>query len=354
MGNKIKVLHLLQSGHYSGAENVACKIIEMFKDDTTFEMVYCSKSGQISEVLQKKDILFYPMSKLSLRELKRVVTLVEPDIIHAHDASASVISSMLSKRYPILSHLHSNPPWIKKMGKNSIAYVISSLRFNNVLTVSNSILKEYIFGNYIAKKTTIIKNPVDTNAIRIKADENCLVDKSYDIAYVGRLAKPKNPLRFIKLISKLKKIIPNVTVVMIGDGDLRKQCKDLIINLDLSDNITLTGFMENPYGVLRKVKVLCITSEWEGYGLVAVEAMALGRPVVCTSVGGLPMLVNSTCGKICNSDEDFTNELEKLIIDEEYWKGKSAGSITQANLLDNIQSYKDSMGVIYYKMLGVR
>lgn len=151
MSDKIKVLHLLQSDKFSGAENVACKIIEMFNDDTNFEMAYCSKSGQISDVLQKKGIMYYPMSNLSIREVKRVVDLFEPDIIHAHDASASVISSMLSKRYPILSHMHSNPPWIKKMGKNSILYFISSLRFRNVLTVSSSIMEEYVFGRFLTK-----------------------------------------------------------------------------------------------------------------------------------------------------------------------------------------------------------
>ncbi|MDM5359870.1 glycosyltransferase [Peribacillus sp. ACCC06369] len=353
MSDKIKVLHLLQSDKFSGAENVACKIIEMFNDDTNFEMAYCSKSGQISDVLQKKGIMYYPMSNLSIREVKRVVDLFEPDIIHAHDASASVISSMLSKRYPILSHMHSNPPWIKKMGKNSILYFISSLRFRNVLTVSSSIMEEYVFGRFLTKKTTIIKNPIDINAIRTKANANNS-EKLYDIAYIGRLATPKNPMRFIKLINKLKSNIPHISAVMIGDGVLRKQCKDLIDNLGLNGSITMVGFQENPYSLLEKVKVLCITSKWEGYGLVAVEAMALGRPVVCTPVGGLPMLVNSTCGKICTSDEDFTNELEKLLIDKEYWKGKSNGSIIQANLLDNIPSYKKNIDEIYNKMLGVR
>ncbi|BCB40344.1 hypothetical protein BCJMU51_5260 [Bacillus cereus] len=354
MHKKIKVLHLLQSGHFSGAENVACKIIESFKNDESFEMAYCSKDGQISDILKKRDISYYPMERLSLREVKRVVDLFKPDIIHAHDASASVVSSILLKKYPIVSHLHSNPPWIKKVGSNSIVYLISSLRFKNVLTVSDSIMEEYIFGKLMGRKTKVISNPLDMNAITIKAkhvDDNT---KTYDVVYLGRLAEPKNPLMFIKLVSKLKESIPNISAVMVGDGNLKSQCQDLISELGLKDNIKLTGFMENPYGLLAKAKLLCITSKWEGYGLVAVEAMALGRPVVCTSVGGLPTLVNDSCGKVCISDIEFTTEMKRLLLDKEYWTDKSNGAIEQANALDNILDYKESIKDIYSKTLGVR
>ncbi|HGH7179059.1 TPA: glycosyltransferase [Bacillus luti] len=352
--NKIKVLHLLQSGHFSGAENVACKIIEIFKDDEVFEMAYCSKNGQIGKIMEQKNILYYPMSHLCLSELKRVVNLFQPDIIHAHDATASVVSTMLIKNYPVLSHLHSNPPWIKKVGRNSIMYFISSLRIKNILTVSNSIMDEYIFGTLMLNKTKVITNPIDTNAIRIKARDAKCSKKSYDVVYIGRLARPKNPFKFIELIKQLKGIIPNISAVMIGDGDLRQGCEDLINKLSLHNNITLTGFMENPYGILEKSKILCVTSKWEGYGLVAVEAMALGRPVVCPPVGGLPGLVKDSCGKVCDSDNVFIKEMEQLLLDKEYWRNKSEGATIQAELLDNIPDYKESINNIYSQMLGVK
>ncbi|MFP3846987.1 glycosyltransferase, partial [Priestia filamentosa] len=103
MDSKVKILHLLQSSHFSGAENVACKIITMFNQEGNIEMAYCSKSGQINEVLNQKKIKFYPMIKLCKKEVKRVLKEFKPDIIHAHDASASVIAASCTSRIPIIS-----------------------------------------------------------------------------------------------------------------------------------------------------------------------------------------------------------------------------------------------------------
>jgi glycosyltransferase involved in cell wall biosynthesis len=355
MDNKIKVLHLLQSDRFSGAENVVCQIVDMFKNDDLIEMAYCSKDGPIRESVKKFNISFYPMSKLSLKEVKRVIKEYKPDIIHAHDASASVISALLLKNYPIISHLHSNPPWIKKNSFNSIVYYLSSFRFNKILTVSESIMNEYVYGNKLREKTVTIDNPIDIQSIKVKANlmDINTEERSYDIAFLGRLAHPKNPIRFINLIGNLKNKLENISAIMIGDGELRAECENHIISLGLKDNIKITGFLDNPYHLLSKAKVLCITSRWEGYGLAAVEALALGLPVVSASVGGLPNIVSENCGKLCFSDEDFVVEINKLLTNEEYWLKKVEHTISKSEFLQNIEEYRGKI-INVYNTLGVK
>ena len=82
---------------------------------------------------------------------------------------------------------------------------------------------------------------------------------------------------------------------------------------NLQNVIKIKGFMENPYGILNASKILCMPSVWEGYGLVAVEALALGIPVVSTGVGGLPGIINNSCGKICNITDEFISIIVELI-----------------------------------------
>lgn len=110
----MRILHLLNSDRFSGAENVVCQIIGLFKDDTSIEMAYCSPDGQIRDTLTERNINFYPVSKLSVSEIKRVLNLYDPDIIHAHDYTASVLVSLSGTRKTIVSHLHNNSPWLKK------------------------------------------------------------------------------------------------------------------------------------------------------------------------------------------------------------------------------------------------
>ena len=69
----MKVLHLLQSDRFSGAENVVCQIIGVFKDNPDIEMAYCSRDGQIRDALDERRIKFYPITNLKISEVKRVI-----------------------------------------------------------------------------------------------------------------------------------------------------------------------------------------------------------------------------------------------------------------------------------------
>lgn len=353
MEKKVKVLHLLQSDRFSGAENVVCQIATITKDIESIEMVYCSKDGPIRESLKKYDLPFISMSKLCLKEVKRVIHEYQPDIIHAHDASASLISALASFKLPIISHLHSNPPWIRKYSLNSILYYMSSFKYKKILTVSDSIMDEYVFGNKLREKVLTISNPIDTQAIIMKAKDKTPNDNvnSYDVAYLGRLASPKNPMRFIKIIKQLKRKTPNISAIMIGEGPLKTECENYIKSLGLENNIKLTGFLENPYLLLSKAKLLCITSNFEGFGLAAIEALTLGLPVVCPAVGGLQNIINDNCGKLCNTDEDFLIEMYNLIMDIDYYNKKSRNALVIAKSLNNVNDYRKQI-IHVYNLIG--
>jgi len=109
----------------------------------------------------------------------------------------------------------------------------------------------------------------------------------------------------------------------------------------------LTGYLENPYGYLKNSKLICIPSIWEGFGLVAVEAMALGIPVVASSVGGLKDIVNDECGKLCSQLDQYSEEIVRLLNDEDYHKSKSENCFKRALELANIEKYCDNIKKIY-------
>ena len=95
--SKIKVVHLLQSPRFSGAENVVCQIIRMFQRDETIEMIYCSPNGPIKEALVERKINFLPITDLTVKEVRRMIREVNPDIIHAHDMRASFVAAQACK-----------------------------------------------------------------------------------------------------------------------------------------------------------------------------------------------------------------------------------------------------------------
>ena len=75
------------------------------------------------------------MEKFSTHEFKRIIKEFEPDIVHAHDFSASVTAAMHKKDFYLISHLHCNPPWVKKAGLKSIVYWLNKRKMDQILLV---------------------------------------------------------------------------------------------------------------------------------------------------------------------------------------------------------------------------
>lgn len=344
----MKILHILNSNKFSGAENVAITIINNMKSDN--EITYVSPEGQIREHLQENNIDYEPVQKVCIKEIKRVIKKCKPDIIHAHDFTASIISAIASNRkIKVISHIHINNPWMKKVNLKTIIYLLSTIKYKKILLVSKSIIDEYIFKKFINKKVEVIGNIVDTNRVK-KMSEEIDIQEDYDIIFIGRLSEPKQPIKFIELINKLKISNKNIKAVMLGDGPLRTECEQEIKKYNLEENINLKGFQKNPYIYLKKSKVLCMTSKWEGYGLVAVEALSLGKPVVATNVGGIPSIVNDECGKVTNNFDDMLIEINKLLDNENYYENKSINSYNRVKEINNVKQYINNIYNLYSKI----
>lgn len=341
---KIKVMHVLCMGSFSGAENVAITLINSLKDEV--DSVYVSPTGSIHEVLAENEIKHYIVNKVSVGSIRKAIKDEKPDIIHAHDFTAGIVASMSTLKIPVVNHLHNNSLWIKEWCIKSIVYRLSSFRYKKVLTVSDAVMDEYIFGRALKKKTEVVGNPINLQVIRGKAEETELKDES-DIVFLGRLSEPKNPVFFVEIVNELVKKIPAIKVSVIGDGELSEAVESKISEFGLEKNIRLWGFQKNPYGLVKSSKVLCMPSLWEGFGLAAVEALGLGKPVVATPVGGLKNIVTAECGSLCESKEEFAEALYELLSDSSKLEKKIKAAKERADVYDNIEKYRKQIYRIY-------
>jgi glycosyltransferase involved in cell wall biosynthesis len=71
-------------------------------------------------------------------------------------------------------------------------------------------------------------------------------------------------------------------LIIIGDGEEHNNLQNLSYSLSLEDDVTLTGYLDNPYEILSSADVFVLSSRWEGFGNVIIEAMACGVPVIST------------------------------------------------------------------------
>lgn len=347
-GKSMKVLHILNTGKYSGAENVVITLIHALEGKV--ECAYVSPDGPIRDILKEEKIKYFSIStpRTNARELKKIIHQYKPDIIHTHDYNAGIQACLTGTKLPIISHLHNNTPWLRTVCPKSLAYFISCANYKKILTVSNSVMDEFVFGNLVKKKSKVVGNPINLLEIRKKAEQTEILQETSDVIFLGRLSEEKRPLFFLEIIADIVKRMPNLRAVMVGAGKLYDEVEIRIKEFGLEDNVKLYGFQKNPYGLLKASKVMCMPSEWEGFGLAAVESLAFGKPVIASPVGGLKTIVNNQCGRLCEEKEEYIEELEKLLSDELYYNTKVSEAKKRVVEYDNIRNYSEQVMEIYY------
>ena len=270
----MRILHLLQSNRFSGAENVVCQIIEMMNDNPNIEMIYCSRDGQIRDALLERDVQFVPIKDLTKSEVKRVIFEYKPDIIHAHDMRASFIASLASKKVPIVSHIHNNNFDSRGLSLKSIAYIYAGMKAKHIFWVSDSSYNGYYFHKLFKNKSEVLYNIISIDNLYSKM----ALDKKvydYDIVYLGRLTAPKNPIRLMKIFKLLVNEMPDIKIAVIGTGELDDSIRKEAERLELTSNVMFLGFQSNPYKMLHDSKLMIMTSLWEGTPMCVLEAMSL-------------------------------------------------------------------------------
>ena len=314
---KKKILHILSSNQYSGAENVACTIINKLKNE--YEMYYCSPNGPIKDKLTELNINYIPLEKLSYSEIKKVVNRIKPDVIHAHDNKATVISSIFHNKCKVISHIHGNNKIMNTINIKTILFNICSKHIDKFIWVSDSSLNGYCFNKKIENKSIVLYNVIDQDEI-IRKSKLYKVSEEYDACFLGRLGYPKNALRLIEIVKELKIQKPDISISIVGDGPERKDVETKIKEYDLEKNIKMYGFQSNPYPILNNSKILVMTSIYEGTPMCALEAMALGKPIVATPVDGLLKIVkNGYNGYLSNKNDEIVNKIIELILNKKIY-----------------------------------
>jgi len=340
----MRILYLTPTDVFSGGERVTRDIAREMAQ-RGHEVVYCGIEGPVRQAVEAVGVEFFALDGFTPASVRAAVKAWKPDLIHTMDFRASTYAALVG--VPFLAHLHNNPLWLKGLGANVWAMLFFGCRAAHILTVSDSVMDEYRFGALFKKKTTVLGNIVDTAAVREAAKQplpsDIPADAGYDLLFFARLTEQKQPLTFLRIVSLLKERMPKLSALMIGEGELRPAVEAEIARLDLSDTVTMAGYRENPFPLAARAKLLLMPSAWEGFGLTAVESMALGLPVLGTPVGGLQNILSGNCGGICADAEAFVSRAEQLLTDPAAYEAASAAARVRAEDYADKTAYYDTI-----------
>jgi len=239
---------------------------------------------------------------------KRLADIDEDfDVLHVHDwlTAPSGISAKHFLRRPLVATLHST-----EYGRSTLqsidSFTIDSWEWwttyeaNKVIVTTYSMRHE-VCGHFHApwEKVWIIPNAVDVSKFRASVDRNA-VRARYNVGpneklvlYVGRLVPQKGVEFLIQAVPRIGGRFHDAKFVIVGEGWLRGHLESLANSMGQRWRINFTGFIPDSelIALLRSADVLVIPSVYEPFGIVALEGMAAGVPVVASQVGGLAEVV---------------------------------------------------------------
>lgn len=229
-------------------------------------------------------------------------------------ASSPAAAMFLSRTIRYILEIHTTFDYF--WGKNILGRMQSFLLPPATITVFRN-KHDALKGEKLFPSTYIYNAFNTADLPRIDFDKSI----THSALFVGRLAPEKNPLRLLECAQIVKGAISDFTLDIYGDGPLFLTLQEKIKQMGLQETVYLKGFVDNK-AIYQKYDLLWITSTFEGFGLVVIEAMANGIPCVSTNWGEavFEIIHHEKTGYIANSNKDFATYSINLLTNKDKYR----------------------------------
>lgn len=227
-------------------------------------------------------------SLTAINKLWKQLSAYKPDIVHTH-LSACVYCTpwIIFHNVKMLHTVHSMPIYELIKPKRYIMGFMYMIGKAIPVAISKEIMKLTSEMYLVKFGPELVYNPVDIKQYAIKKKEH----EGFIIVTVGRLSREKNHMLLLEAFKKLNYIEKDMSMIIVGEGELRKNIEDYIKNESLENKVRLTGNVDNVQDYLAMADLFVMSSNYEGLPLSVLEAMSASLPVVSTDVGGVSDIV---------------------------------------------------------------
>jgi glycosyltransferase involved in cell wall biosynthesis len=308
-----KVCFVLPSLHGGGAERAAVHILNAL-DPTVWDrsMYLFRREGAYLDAVDGAIAL--SSGDVSSRigrwtALRRHFVATRPDLIVSFLSYLSVLAAasaarigarvIFNQQTPMSAFLtdqdyHWRRPWHRRVFSWASRY--GYRKADAIVATSAGVADDLAAAFGVpAGRIHVIHNPIDLDAIAAAAAE--AIDTEHVAAWqppvivaAGRLADAKNYPLLIEAVALLRARLP-VQLVILGTGDREASLRAMVTEKQMETFVTFAGFQRNPWRYIARADVFALSSRYEGFGNVIVEAMACGVPVVATSSPGTREIV---------------------------------------------------------------
>ncbi|MGD1867372.1 MAG: glycosyltransferase [Phormidesmis sp.] len=308
----MKILHSITTINRGGAEN---HLVELVKGQThSHEVTVAFLKGdrywqQTLEAMGVKTVdlrmKFYGDIQ-PFWQLRSLINQFTPDIVHAHLPPAELYTALAltgMRSIPLVISKHNDEPFYKIVGQQLIARQIAK-RADHIIAISQSVKNNVCFRDLAcspSKVSTVYygidQQPyksVSAQSVQQLHQQWAIDEGTYLIGTVARLVPQKSLHTLLKGFQLyLQKTSVQTKLVIVGQGSLEAELKQQATALGIEQFVVWAGYHEDIPAVMTSLDLLALTSEYEGFGHVLLEAMAAQKPVVASEVSAIPEVVKN-------------------------------------------------------------
>ncbi|MBN1543379.1 glycosyltransferase [candidate division KSB1 bacterium] len=304
-----KILQLVSSGGFYGAENVILELAKAMRASEFDSLigVFNNRYQPHLELAQEAHNLglpvqlfpcAHPLDRHTLSHIRRVVAAEGIDLIHSHGYKANFYAWMAGKnRTSLITTCHL---WTGTSLKNRAYEILDRTclnRFDQIVAVSPALEAQVLAHGITRSKVQMILNGIDTVRFA-KLSNTSPLKNSFSlpleapiITTIGRLTEQKGHLYLLQAVPSILRSRPDIHFLIVGDGHLKEKLQKSIQDLSISNSVHLVGAHKDIPGILALTDIFVLPSVDEGLPMVILEAMAAGKPIVATKVGGVAKAV---------------------------------------------------------------
>ncbi|MBL7928057.1 MAG: glycosyltransferase [Bacteroidia bacterium] len=358
----MKVLHFIWSANFGGIEKLVINLArqQLLNPHLNVSLLIGNRKGKFLSVIENYQlpVEFADLKTgldFSLRKYNKVLQLMKAfDIIHIHTFNPVIVQAAIQSGKKIIFTVHGNFGFGRKRSIGNFilqrwcGYFIR--HYVDYVTYNSEFSQRYAAKFYRLHseiKEALIYNAIPENEMKSVKVENHEFPKQENQFVIGTASRFAGFKRIDRLIEAFRIFCsnkPDTRLLLVGDGVKMEEYKQLVSRSGIERHVTFTGYRENVYSWLNSMDVCVFPSENEPFGIVALEALRLGKPVLVFADGGglteiiRPLNQNNIAGNVAQLVErlSFYYQNRTALEDE-----KSANSqyAQRFNITDMEQAY---------------
>jgi L-malate glycosyltransferase len=325
---RLRILQIVSGDLWAGAETQFFQLVTALHDGREVEVrAAIMNPGILADRLVAKGVrtdIFDERRQTTPRIARRLCAIARdwrPSVVHTHRRKEHMLGGLaaLASGANAVATIHGRNefkhPWwrLRHSLLSSLEHLVLTHVHRRIIGVSEE-MAGYLPGR--PDRIVMIPNGIDVVAIRKASQQSSppLPGRPGGrLAFIGRLEPVKRIDRIVDTLAALHAAEPGRwSLFILGEGSQRAAIEKRVRSWDLGAHVHMLGFTADPLPLLAQMDALVFASEHEGLPMTALEALALGVPVVSPAIGGLTRLVrDSGIGRIVSSDDPL--DLAKAI-----------------------------------------